>query len=99
MSDSAEITEQAMKNIRGSTRYLTWTKSEYPVSGVHSALADLPDEFNAQIFQLNQVGKSFGNFCRQSNSCRTHVEDVIRAGGGNVPTTPYIDLLRWFEEL
>ena len=44
-----------------------------------------------------------GNYCIDTNSCRTHVEDVIRAGGGSVPPGSYSDYARdlyeWFYNL
>lgn len=53
-----------------------------------SGTVDLPDAKSAQNFQkenLNKIGPAYDT---KHRSCVTHVGDVLRAGGVNVPKEP-----------
>ncbi|MEK6350155.1 MAG: hypothetical protein V4764_21915 [Burkholderia sp.] len=59
----------------------------------NSATFDLPDVGAAQRYQRDEARKSRdlnhsdGQYDVKTNSCMTHVTDVLNAGGANVPAT------------
>ncbi|AKJ28503.1 RHS repeat-associated core domain-containing protein [Caldimonas brevitalea] len=52
---------------------------------VHSAEIPLPDADSAHKYQRSQIGKDTGTYDVHTNSCLTHVANVLRAGGEPVP--------------
>ena len=53
-----------------------------------SATFDLPDGVNAQDFQKSKIDILGEPYDTKTRSCVTHVGDVLRAGGVDVPTQP-----------
>jgi hypothetical protein len=60
-----------------------------PASTVQSTIhVDLPDATAAYKEQAKRLGHPDGVYDENTNSCVTHVGDILRAGGAqNVPTT------------
>ncbi|MCY1230725.1 RHS repeat-associated core domain protein [compost metagenome] len=67
----------------------TSTKVSSNLSGVvapsKSKVIDLPDATAAQSFQRENMGKDGGAYDIRTRSCVTHVGEVLRAGGADVP--------------
>jgi hypothetical protein len=69
-------------------------------SPTNSVTIPLPDATAAMEFQRSVLGQSVGGFDPQTNSCVTHVGDVLRAGG--VPAgTPgsVMSVLKFFRSI
>lgn len=58
----------------------------------------LPNPSNARLFQDLNLGMSLGPYSAKTNSCITHVGDVLRAGGiTDVPRTT-LDTIRFLKK-
>jgi hypothetical protein len=58
------------------------------VGASKSQVFELPNAANAQKFQEAALNKEGGPYDTKTRSCVTHVGDVLRAGGVNVPPEP-----------
>lgn len=55
---------------------------------LHTTEVPLPNANAAIAYQQAQIGRQLGQYDERSNSCVDHVANVLRAGGGNVPSGP-----------
>jgi hypothetical protein len=76
-------TEQVIKNQNRTTIAKTSSDGS-PL--VHQATVDLPDADAAMDYQQKQLGKDLGSYDDKTNSCVTHVAEVLNAGGEAMPT-------------
>ncbi|MCX2803360.1 RHS repeat-associated core domain-containing protein, partial [Microbulbifer thermotolerans] len=63
--------------------------NDYPPSQpiAHSNIFELPNAMKAQEYQQNIEWKELGEYDRKQNSCVTHVCEVLRKGGIDVPNS------------
>ena len=83
--DDVLHTEQAILQRGRQTTIVGFESGQSPLSSI---VIELPDAAAALRFQRSVIGKLFGRYSRQGNSCVTHCGDVLRAGKlDGVPST------------
>ena len=83
---SALHTHQVFSN-GGKSTYIIDDVSflEKPIKSIQ---LKLPDAKSAISYQKLMFGKNFGPYDKKTNSCVTHVAEVLRSGGVDVPKSP-----------
>ena len=59
---------------------------------------DLPNPAAAQKRQDELLGMPSGKYDAMTNSCASHVGDILRAGGRADATTKTTDVIRWLKK-
>jgi hypothetical protein len=55
---------------------------------IKSVKLKLPDAESAISYQKSMFGKNLGPYDKKTNSCVTHIGEVLRAGGVDIPKSP-----------
>ena len=90
--EEALHTEQII--LEGNLTTIAEVEGAAPV--LQAVQVSLPNAASALERQTNMIDTATGLYDRWSNSCVTHVGDVIRAGGVEVPQRT-LDILRWLK--
>ena len=82
----------------GGGKQTTISAVDSPDEFAQTLKLSLPNAYNARLFQDLNLGMSLGPYSAKTNSCITHVGDVLRAGGiTDVPRTT-LDTIRFLKK-